>query len=1509
MAETTLVIKIDTAIGKRNIAELQRKLEQFGTKGDSISRRLQTFGRGFGTAAKAATVAVGGLGAVVLKMAGDFESGMNRVKGLTGATGAEFDAMREQAKKLGETTQFSASEAAEAMGFLAQAGFEASDIMTAMPSTLDLAAAGMIDLGTAADISSNIMSGFSLEAEELGHVNDVLAGTFTQTNTNLTQLGEAMSYVAPVANSVGISIESTSAAIGLLGNAGIQGSRAGTTLNQALIKLLDPSEEAATLIKELGINVYDSSGNLKDFGGILASIEQSAAGPNDVMKIFGARAGPGLNALLSQGSEALIDLTKNLEETGGTAERIAKVNMEGFNGAMKELKSALEGVAIAIGDAGLIEFATDMAKQFASFIREEGPGFVDWLRNDLAPVLKWIGETFVDMKNRFLTFVEATDAIRNGDIQGAFEALGGKLIENDEAMEALAASADALETQIGTYQTALTALDAEILHGNELTDEQQKAYDFLKNKIAELTPEWQKLLQKIVEGTPSVSGLTVEINEAGDAIERLDSGPVKRGGAAIDKLREIFDNASGRGGGGTGGGSGGAKGFNEELKKFEESILSSADRAAILEGKMEILNRLYKTGALNVGDYTAEVNSLGGESILLTDRLDDVAQAAEEAKIGLDAFGGSGRQLLDDLPILEQAMEEAKIDLEAFGGAGEDVAEILKKTTQPEIENTIDVIGTMQESFQTAIADMFFDTLKEGELNFKAFAQTILDTFLRLIADMVAAWVTSEIFEFFFGTGTPFNINLGNFLPGQGSLPLPNPLPFLSSLLGPGSTTTGAGGGAVLTSAGALGGASLGGGTASLSLGTSLHGGAQFGAAASGSSLAAGGGAVAALAPLAAGIGIVAIASASFKNESEKQAKAIFDRIANDTLVGSFVTDNFEFLGQNMTRTARGDIEGYIKVVNDGTDYTKRFAAVVGAAGDKVTVAYDSAGNVIYNFGTRTQEAFDVGLLAMTNYNEVVDGYFAEEERLVKRSAAYSKDMGTKWEALADTRASNAAEWVASNELVANSLEDLSIIAAESFKESGLSAQQFSDIFEDGIVTAAEAAMAGVEDWEGGTLRAFVSAYAGPEGFNTKMQEQVKEAAGSGKGSMAEFSASSQKSFAELELGTEKLANKFRGDITTAAGDGKGKIAEFATSASQNLTEVTGNAEGASEAIGGVGDDLKKLDGEVATVTVETVNTTTNIVNTVYTSSGQSEGGRATGTYGRFEKVPPGYPNDTYPIFLTSGEDFMVRTAADRRRAAMNQSFSSGTVGQLPDPIISDIADLASAPIRDILDEMQESLGPLVAAYLFEKNKSAGFKNEALIADMEATMKEWGDVKTVLDDMVEKLDAGGALAGSGLPNALKKEQWQVRQTLDEIYAYNYELGDMIDQMLQKVQDLQQEAYLGNFDPAIITPPSPPPTSTPPQLPDPTPPSGGSGSGGSNDCSCTETINSSLDKINTNIQANNEINMETQKHHKEAWDYWKHWWYKRRREEERRGVKLELANTARTFNDSGSCGGL
>ncbi|WP_312019223.1 phage tail tape measure protein [Bacillus cereus] len=373
-------LTLDSAQFKRGMQEAQTQMEQTSKSSKNTSDGMSALGK---AAAVAGVAIVASVGASV-KAAANFEQSMAKVKAISGATDSEFKQLENTAKHLGATTQFSASQAADGLAFLSLAGFKAQDSINAMPAVLNLAAAGAIDLGTAADISSNIMTGFGIAATETGMAADVLTKTFTTANTDMNQLGMAMKYVAPVAKALGWDISDAATAVAKMSDAGIQGSQAGTSLRAALLSLANPTGQTAKAFDELGISVVDANGQFKPLPELIGHISSKMDGMTDAQKtvtaaqLVGTEASAGFLALLEQGQGSLQDYKTELELSGGTAERVAKIQQETLVGAWNAAKSAMEGLAIGLGTTLLPAFTAVVngATALVSGLAQIDPAFL-----------------------------------------------------------------------------------------------------------------------------------------------------------------------------------------------------------------------------------------------------------------------------------------------------------------------------------------------------------------------------------------------------------------------------------------------------------------------------------------------------------------------------------------------------------------------------------------------------------------------------------------------------------------------------------------------------------------------------------------------------------------------------------------------------------------------------------------------------------------------------------------------------------------------------------------------------------------------------------------------------------------------------------------------------------------------------------------------------------------------------------------------------------------------------
>lgn len=435
----------------------------------------------------------------------EFEGTMNNVRAVSGATSSEFFVLNQRAAELGSTTKFTASQVAEAMSFMAMAGLQVGQIFDGVGATLNLAAAGNLDLGSSADIVTNIMTGMGLQVAELNRAVDVLTKTFTSTNTTLTDLGVAFKYAAPAAATAGLEFEEVAAAIGLMGNAGVQGSMAGTAMRGSLIRLLSPSNEAKKAMKRIGLEVFDTNGKMRSFVDIIRDLEpvmnQGAKGVKDLATIFGARPFQGISAVIRQGADALTVLRGKLRESGGTAEEIANIQMEGLRGAFIELKSAAEGLAVAIGESGLgkafeelVDSATRGMRAMTQSVRELAPvskqgletlkGGLEGMHQELRRIDSDLEKarnrpSFLGDNSNMIAFLEQSKALLQGNIANAEEFVrlqlrlqettrtkfvtGVEQVDPDSLPDEGLGGAETLEAKRAAALRSLQALESEYL--------------------------------------------------------------------------------------------------------------------------------------------------------------------------------------------------------------------------------------------------------------------------------------------------------------------------------------------------------------------------------------------------------------------------------------------------------------------------------------------------------------------------------------------------------------------------------------------------------------------------------------------------------------------------------------------------------------------------------------------------------------------------------------------------------------------------------------------------------------------------------------------------------------------------------------------------------------------------------------------------------------------------------------------------------------------------------------
>jgi TP901 family phage tail tape measure protein len=378
---TQLMGRQDAAL--RSLAEREAHLKNVREQHAKRMQSLATHAAA-GAGMLAGSRMAAGMTAGFLATGVDFDKAMSKVQTQARlAKGSnELAALRKQAMDLGASTAFDATQVAEGQSLLAMAGFDPKQIQASMAGMLNLAKATGTELAQTADISSNILYGFGLDPAEMSRVADVLAATTTRTNVNLADLGDSMKYVSPVAKEMGISLEEASAMAGLLGNVGIKGSQAGTSLRTMVLRLTGPTKKASDALKSLGVDPTDGKGNLRSIPKILADIAKgsqklgNAERMGKLKAIFGDEPAAAIAELLSKQKSAGLDrFVAELSNVNGEAERMAKTMQDNLAGSIEELSGAFEGLRISIsslvGDdlRNMVTKLTDMISKMDGWVQ------------------------------------------------------------------------------------------------------------------------------------------------------------------------------------------------------------------------------------------------------------------------------------------------------------------------------------------------------------------------------------------------------------------------------------------------------------------------------------------------------------------------------------------------------------------------------------------------------------------------------------------------------------------------------------------------------------------------------------------------------------------------------------------------------------------------------------------------------------------------------------------------------------------------------------------------------------------------------------------------------------------------------------------------------------------------------------------------------------------------------------------------------------------------------------
>ena len=525
-------------------------LEEFGNKVTKISSKIDNLGS---TITTSLTLPVLAIGTAAITTGNNFEAQMSRVQAIAGATKDELEKLTDQAVELGAKTSFSATEVASGMENLASAGFTTNEIMEAMPGLLDLAASSGAELATASEIAASAIRGFGLEASQSAHVADVFAEATARTNAQTEDMGNAMKYIAPVANTMGLKIEEVAAAIGIMSDAGIKGEQAGTTLRGALTRLTKPTDKMTKVMENLGISFYDNEGKMKSLTEMISMLQSATANLTDEQEqnalttLFGTESLSGMVALINRGSKDLADMTRSFEDCDGAAQEMADTMLDNTKGAFESLSGSLESAGIAIQKAlapeikDLAKWIQDLVDDFNDLSDEEKENIVKTglLVAAIGPAIKILGKLGTGI---------GTLTTGLGKFSEAIAVAKAGTISADKTINSLAKGITFLKSPVGIAITVITTLAGALTYlALRQTEAQKKAQEFAeemantKQSFEEYNQSIDKTANSNLAQINSIERLKNQLSTLVDENGRVKEGYEGRVAFILNELNSSLD--------------------------------------------------------------------------------------------------------------------------------------------------------------------------------------------------------------------------------------------------------------------------------------------------------------------------------------------------------------------------------------------------------------------------------------------------------------------------------------------------------------------------------------------------------------------------------------------------------------------------------------------------------------------------------------------------------------------------------------------------------------------------------------------------------------------------------------------------------------------------------------------------------------------------------------------------------------------------------------------------------